>query len=185
MTTLIINGSPRLKGDTVALITELRRHLNGDILELSAYRSNITPCIDCRACWDKFGCVIDDDMNILYSDNYDNIVIASPIYISNLPGQMLNIASRFQAYYAAQYILKKAPILKQKRAGLILVGGGDGSINDAKRISTWIFKRLNASGYDKHIALSLNTNTLPAADDINTLTTVREIAEWFNDNIEK
>ena len=181
MRTIIINGSPRINGDTAALIAELRRYLDGEVIEISAYRSNISPCVDCRACWEKFGCVIDDDMSILYSDDFGNVVIASPIYISNLPGQILNIASRFQAYYAAQYFLKQPPKLKPKRAGLILVGGGDGSINDAVMTSAWMFKRLNASGYKEHTALSLNTNILPTVDDSAALGAVREIAEWLND----
>ena len=149
-------------------------------MELSAYRSNIAPCVDCRACWKKVGCVINDDMNFLYSDDFDGVVVASPIYISNLPGQMLNIASRFQAYYAAQHFLKKPLILKPKKAGLILVGGGDGSINDAVRASSWMFKQMNASGYKEHTAVSHNTNNLPAAKDTATLNAVRMMAEWLN-----
>ena len=49
--TLIINGSPRPKGDTAALIAELKRNLKGEVVELSAFRSKIAPCVDCRSCW--------------------------------------------------------------------------------------------------------------------------------------
>jgi len=56
MKTLIINGSPRKKGDTASLINILKQELTGDIVEISAYRNNIKPCNDCRSCWKVKGC---------------------------------------------------------------------------------------------------------------------------------
>ena len=50
MKTLIINGSPRVNGNTAALIAELKKHISGEVIELSAFRSDIAPCTDCRAC---------------------------------------------------------------------------------------------------------------------------------------
>ena len=75
MKTLIINGSPRLHGNTVALIDELKRHLEGEVIELSAFRSNIAPCVDCRGCWKTARCVVRDDMEVIYGDDFDNVVI--------------------------------------------------------------------------------------------------------------
>ena len=37
MKTLLINGSPRPCGNTAALIRELKSHLHGDIIEISAF----------------------------------------------------------------------------------------------------------------------------------------------------
>ncbi|MDR3278313.1 MAG: NAD(P)H-dependent oxidoreductase, partial [Oscillospiraceae bacterium] len=87
--TLIINGSPRVNGDTAALICELRRHLNGEVAELSAYRAKLAPCVDCRSCWVQKGCVVEDDMRVIYGDAFDNVVLASPVYYSTLPGPVL------------------------------------------------------------------------------------------------
>ena len=42
-TTLILNGSPRPHGNTVALISQLRRFLDGTVVELFAFRSEIGP----------------------------------------------------------------------------------------------------------------------------------------------
>ena len=64
MKTLIINGSPREHGNTTVLLEELRRHLKGDIIELSAFRSDIAPCVDCRACWSTAKCAVEDEMKI-------------------------------------------------------------------------------------------------------------------------
>ena len=60
MKTLIINGSPRPKGDTQNLLSRLRPMLEGEIVQVDAYRDNIHACIDCRACWKTPGCAVKD-----------------------------------------------------------------------------------------------------------------------------
>ncbi len=96
MRTLIINGSPRRNGDTSTLVRELKKHLEGDLIEVWAYYDKISPCIDCRACWKQKGCVIKDGMAKIYNDDYDNVVIASPVHMSNLTSPLLGIASVFR-----------------------------------------------------------------------------------------
>ena len=88
MKTLILNGSPRANGDTASLVEKLVNALEGDSHIVNAYRCNISPCIDCRYCWENDGCRICDDMQEVYSyiRICDNIVIASPIYFSELTG---------------------------------------------------------------------------------------------------
>jgi multimeric flavodoxin WrbA len=178
--TLIINGSPRVNGDTAALVRELRAHLSGEVAELSAYRAKLSPCVDCRACARVKGCAIDDDMRAIYGDDFDNAVIASPVYYSTLPGQMMNIASRFQVQRNAKYELNDPFVLRPKRAGLILVGGGKGNENGAVRMSAVLFRMMNASGFGAHTVLSMNTDTVPAAEDETALEGVRSLAVWLN-----
>ena len=79
MKTLIINGSPRPDGNTVSLIRELKKHLEGEVVEVSAFYSNIAPCVDCRGCWQTAKCVVDDGMQVIYEDDFDNVVVASPV----------------------------------------------------------------------------------------------------------
>jgi len=180
MKTLIINGSPRQNGDTVSLLNELKTHLDGEIVEISAYRDKISPCIDCRCCWEKLGCIINDDMATIYADDFDNIIIASPVYMSNLTGPVLSLASRFQVYFAASRILK-TPIKKRpKRGVLILVGGGDGGAEPAIESAKLIFKMMNAKLSDDDIVLSLRTDVLPARDDGLAVDRVREVAKSVN-----
>lgn len=176
MKTLIINGSPRKAGDTAALVSELKKHINHEIIEISAYYNKISPCIDCRACTKEKGCKIDDDMQLIYADDFDNVVIASPIYISNLTPPIISLASRLQAYYCAKRFLKDEFRLKEKKAALILVGGGDGSITDTLRLSKWIFSMLNAVEYEKNTVLSLKTDNIPAGEDLDAVTAIRKIA---------
>ena len=51
MKTLIFNGSPRKNGGTATLIHEFKKNLPGEINVVSAYQTNISPCVDCRYCW--------------------------------------------------------------------------------------------------------------------------------------
>lgn len=180
MKTLIINGSPRVNGDTAALIRELRKNLSGEVIELSAFRSRIAPCVDCRGCWETAKCVIRDEMDIVYNDDFDNVVLASPVYFCTLPGQVLGFLSRFQPQHAAMFFLNEPIIPRPKKAGLILVAGGaKGNEDRAEHHIRVIFRMLNASGYEEHAVKSTKTDIIPAQDDETALRDVRKLAQWL------
>lgn len=182
MKTLIINGSPRLNGDTAFLLSEFKKNINHEIKELRVFDKsvNIQPCSDCRACKARKGCVVSDDMQLIYSDDFDNVVIASPIYMSNLTPPLVALASRFQAYYCAARFLKDKFLLKEKKAGLILVGGGDGSPTPAVNMSNFVFKSLNAKALETNTAFSLKTDEIPASEDEEAIQKAKQIALYFN-----
>ena len=183
MKTLIINGSPRKNGDTSALLNEFKAHISGEVVEISAYYDKIAPCVDCRRCWEKRGCVINDKMSLIYEDDYDILLIASPVYMHNLPGQIMNIASRFQMYYAAGRFLKDPIKRSEKRAVLLLAAGGDGGAGPAIESAKLIFKTMNAQFDESNLAASLKTDTIPAKDDAEALEKVRGIAERMNEGV--
>ena len=61
MKTLIFDGSPRKNGDTTALLSAFLEGLDGEYTVIRAYEQReISPCMDCRACWKQPGCVIRD-----------------------------------------------------------------------------------------------------------------------------
>jgi multimeric flavodoxin WrbA len=178
--TLIINGSPRTNGSTAALAAELRKYLDGEVVELSAFRSNIAPCVDCRRCRETAVCAVKDDMSVIYSDDFDNVVLASPVYFNTLPGPVLGLLSRFQPQHAAAFFLNKPIALKPKKAGLILTAGGNGNESGAEHHIRVLFMLLNAHGYDGHKVMSLKTDTIPAESDADALREARELALWLN-----
>ncbi|MGF7142058.1 multimeric flavodoxin WrbA [Anaerotaenia torta] len=180
MKTLIINGSPRRRGDTSELLAELKKQLKGEIVEISAYYDKIAPCIDCRMCWKKKGCVIKDDMAQIYKDDFDTVVLASPLYMSNLTGPMVSLASRFQSYYAAKRFLRDEMDIRSKVGVLILVGGGDGGPEPARIVAEWMFKHMKAGLKEENIVLSLNTDKQPAKDDLNAMIKMKDIACRLN-----
>jgi len=178
--TIIINGSPRTDGNTARLIEEMRKNLTGDVVEISAFRSDIAPCIDCRNCWKTAKCTVKDDMSILYDDDFDNVVLATPVYFMTLPGSVLSLISRFQPWHVAKFFLNEPLQLKRKKAGLILTAGGKGNEAGAEHHVRVLFMMLNAGGYEEHRVTSLKTDTFPAKYDEVALNAARELATWLN-----
>ena len=178
--TLIINGSPRANGDTTALIKELKNRLTGEIVEISAFYANIAPCVDCRGCWKTAKCVERDDMDIIYGDDFDNVVLASPVYFMTLPGPVLSLLSRFQPQHAAEFFLHEPIVRREKRAALILTAGGKGNEQGAMHHSRVLFKMLNAKGFEEHTVISPKTDTVPAEEDEAALAAIPALADWLN-----
>lgn len=178
--TLILNGSPRPEGNTAALIAHLRRHLDGDVIELSAFRSGIAPCVDCRSCWSTARCVVQDPMQIIYNDDFDNMVIASPVYYGTLPGAVLSVMSRLQPWHAATFFLNQPLQQRPKKSAAILTAGGKGNQKNAQHHLGAFFRMVNAEGFLQHTVCSPNTDTVPTWEDQAALDGVVELAQWLN-----
>ena len=135
MKTLIINGSPRKNGNTATLLNELKKRLNGEVFQVDTYYAKSSPCYDCRHCWTNAECVIKDEMQDVYKiiDEADNVVIASPIYMGNLTGSLLNWASRLQYFWVSRRIRKVEPISTKNRKGavVLIVNHGKDNIEPA------------------------------------------------------
>ena len=179
--TLIINGSPRPGGNTAALIAQLKTRLEGEVIELSAFRSDIAPCVDCRSCWTTAQCAVRDEMQVIYGDDFDNVVLASPVYFSTLPGQVLSLMSRLQPWYAAKFFLNQPLVLREKKAAVILTAGGKGNQDKAFHHVRAMMRMLNATGYEEHWICSPNTDTVPAEQDEKAMADVLALALWLNE----
>ena len=180
MTTLILNGSPRQKGDTASLIEKFTDEVPGEYKIVNAYRCNISPCLDCRYCWENRGCAIKDEMVEVYKyiEECDNILIASPLYFSELTGKLLDIGSRLQTYFCARFFRKEEPVLKAKKGAVILVGGGDGHIEKAYDTACTLLHHMNCRHIHEAV-YSHNTNKRPAVDDENALLGLKNILNFF------
>lgn len=181
MKTLILNGSPRKNGDTVALINRLTEQLNGEYKIVDAYSSDISACVDCRYCWENAGCSINDEMAEIYDyiADCDDVVIASPIYFSQPTGKLLDVCSRFQTYFATKHFRNKTPSIKPKKGAIILVGGGDGDPQKAYETLCGILKHINATDIYKLVG-SFNTNEMPAVKNDEIICEIKNIAAFLN-----
>ena len=181
MKTLIINGSPRINGDTASLIRIVTEGIRGEYKVLNAYRCHISPCMDCRYCWENPGCSIQDEMQEIYDyiQECDNILIASPIYFSELTGKLLDVGSRLQTYFCAGFFRGEQPVPKAKKGAVLLVGGGDGRMEKAYETACTLLHHMNC--YDIHEAvISHNTNTRPAGEDRQALMGIQGVLAFFN-----
>ena len=181
MKTLIFNGSPRAEGDTSALISLLAEKLPGEIKVVNAYRCGISPCVDCRYCWTNPGCAVMDAMQSVYAyiQECDNVVIASPLYFSELTGPMLSIGSRFQTYFCARHFRKETPIAKPKKGAVILVGGGDGNASKAYDTACCLLRMIHCTSVFRMIC-SHQTDSIPAVEDRDAVEAVNELAGFLS-----
>lgn len=183
MKTLIINGSPHKNGNTAFLVNELKKYLKGEVIELFAYDCNVKPCDGCGCCHKKVECSKKDDMQIIYNDDYDNVVIATPLFISSFPGPLKIIADRLQVYSSAKRFLGMDLKLRKKFGAAIIVGGGAGRPDKAIDIAKHMCNKLNASlDREKDIVTSLKTDTIPTSQDEEAINKVKDIANYLNSN---
>jgi multimeric flavodoxin WrbA len=122
---VIVKGSPRKKGNSCILAESLAKGAkdsNAEVVEYFLQDMDIKPCNACNACIKKpeRGCVIDDDMQILYPKlrSADSIVIASPIYWFNMSAQTKLFIDRFYGL-----IEPKKHALRDKKIVIILTYG--------------------------------------------------------------
>ena len=132
MNVLIINASPRKKGITSTLLTEVKTTINAthhaEVVRIQGL--NIKPCIGCLKCRPDKTCVLPrDDAHVLAEKikESDLLIIGSPVYWGNMPGTLKIFFDRNVPLFeyceakAINYIPK--PQLKGKKAILIVSGG--------------------------------------------------------------
>ena len=181
MKTLIFNGSPRKNGDTVHLLREFQSVLAGETMVVSSYYDGISPCVDCRYCWEHPGCCVQDGMQPVYRylQTCDNVVLASPVYFSQLTGSLLGLLSRLQTYFAAGHFRGEDLNPKHKNGVLFLVGAEPGTEKRAETTANTLFKFLNARPTVAQV-FSMNTDKIPAGEDREATAAVRAAAELLN-----
>ena len=105
MRVLIINGSPRQKGNTSIALAEIAKQLEKLGIESEIVWIGNKPvrgCIACNTCKDNPGaCVFDDDVcNGIYAkmNSSDALIVGSPVYWGQPNGAVLSIIQR--AFYS-------------------------------------------------------------------------------------
>ena len=183
MKTLVIKGSPRAKGDSMTLVYEMIKHLQGEVTIIDVYDKKISHCTDCRYCWTNRGCAIKDGMEDVYRllNEVDNVILSSPIYFYELSGGLFNFSSRLQLMFTSEYFRKDDEFkLKQKHGVVVLSAGGD--VKDlegrALRSANIMLKHMCAKSIGT--VKSMNTNEVPAGEDLIALKEAREMALRLN-----
>ncbi len=129
MNVLIIHASPRRKGVTSTLLSEIEASINSahKIETVRIYDLEMKPCIGCMKCRPDQKCILPrDDANVLAEKVRwsDFIIIGCPVYWGNMPGSLKLFFDRnvplfeYAEAKAIRYIPK--PQLRGKRAGLVV-----------------------------------------------------------------
>jgi multimeric flavodoxin WrbA len=121
---LLVMGSPRKEGNSATLAKQVAAGAEAGGAEVESFTlhgMNIQPCTACNACREENskGCVIDDDMEVLYSKlrQADALVISSPIYWFTVSAQTKLFMDR---WYALGGPGEEYAAFAGKRIGIVL-----------------------------------------------------------------
>ena len=188
MKTLIFVGSPNRNGQTMALVDEFTKHINGDfeIINVFDYQ-HIKSCTDCRYCKYKPGCSIKDGFDEILRKIHeaDAYVIASPMWFGTISGQLLTFFSRLQTI-STGIIFRKDTVTTWDKVGLFIMTTGSKWHSMAKSAETtveFIFSHMDAQIVD--FIYANKTDQLAAKDNFQASIRCRIAAEkinsWFED----
>ena len=123
MKILILNGSPRLNGNTMHMVNAFKQGAEegGHSVQIeNVSHMNIRGCMACEYCHtkEKGVCVQKDDMQKLYQEilSADMLVFASPIYYFTLSAQLQSAIHRTYAIDIPKNIKKTALIMSSGSA---------------------------------------------------------------------
>jgi hypothetical protein len=92
---------------------------------------------------------------------------------------LLAVTSRLQIYFCSRFFRKEIPIKKAKKGGVIIVGGGDGSIEKAYNTACRLLHHMNALDIGPTV-FSHKTNDIPSCKDVNAIKSSKNLAKFFN-----
>ena len=106
MKVLILNGSPRVNGNTDVAVNELVKTFEAEGVETVVSRignQDIRGCIACGSCSKNGKCVFDDAVNELASvfEEADGLVLASPVYYASANATLIACLDRL--FYSAGF----------------------------------------------------------------------------------
>ncbi|MDE2519053.1 MAG: flavodoxin family protein [Methanocorpusculum sp.] len=99
MKVLLINGSPHKEGCTFTALSEIAGALNRRDIATEIFHIGTRPiagCVACGKCAETKRCVFDDKVNEVLDrlDEYDAIVVGSPVYYAGPAGQLTAFLDR-------------------------------------------------------------------------------------------
>jgi len=123
---LAVAGSARRRGNSDTLLEaalDVFRERGDAVQVVYPNRLGISPCLSCNACFKTGACIQRDELTALY-DRFveaDHLVVATPIYFTNVPGHFKVLIDRFQCFWARSFLLKDPP--QPRRLGMALIVG--------------------------------------------------------------
>ena len=103
---LILNGSPRIHGNTSVAVSEMEKIFSESGVKTETVQignMDIRGCIACGSCFEKGKCVFDDIVNDLAPkfEEADGLVIASPVYFASANATLIACLDRL--FYSTNF----------------------------------------------------------------------------------
>ena len=124
MKVLIINGSPRVNGNTTIAVNEMVKVFEAEGVEAEVVQignKDVRGCIACGTCFKKGQCVFDDVVNELAPkfEEADGIVVASPVYYASANATLIACLDRlFYSTHFDKTMKVGASVVVARRGGL-------------------------------------------------------------------
>lgn len=104
MKILVLNGSPRVAGNTAKHVEAFKagaEAAGNEVVVLKVGNMKVNGCLGCEYCHGKGEgkCIQNDDMALVYPEiaTADLVVFASPVYYWSFTGQLQSVITRFYA----------------------------------------------------------------------------------------
>ncbi len=106
MKVLILNGSPRINGNTMVAINEMLKIFETEGVEAEVVQIGIQAirgCISCGSCFKTGKCVFDDAVNEIAAkfEEADGLVVASPVYYASANATLIACLDRL--FYSSHF----------------------------------------------------------------------------------
>lgn len=106
MKVLIINGSPRVNGNTSIAINEVKKVLEEEKIEVEVVHignKDIRGCIACGYCYSHGKCVFNDLVNEVSNKfkEADGLIVAFPVYYASANGTLISFLDRL--FYSSSF----------------------------------------------------------------------------------
>ena len=106
MKVLMINGSPRIGGNTSLALAEMEKTFQQEGVDAETIQigsKNVRGCIACGSCYETGKCVFDDIVNTLAPkfEACDGLVVASPVYYASANATL--IAALDRLFYSTHF----------------------------------------------------------------------------------
>ena len=123
MKVLLINGSPRVGGNTSIALGEMEKIFQQEGIQVETVQVGnkaIRGCVACLSCMEKGKCVFDDAVNMAIekAKTADGFIFGSPVHYASATGNMTSFMDRL-AYAGGRYLAYKPAAIccSARRAG--------------------------------------------------------------------
>ncbi len=184
MKVLMINGSPNEHGCTYTALTELGKTLNKHDIEYEIVHLGKKPmaaCIACKKCFETGKCIFEDKVNEINEklDEYDAIVLGSPVYYAAPSGQICAFLDRL-FYISGNKMCGKlgASVVSCRR------GGASAAFDRLNKYFTISNMPVVSSQYWNQVHGSCPEDVLKDEEGLQTMRTLGENMAWLLKSIE-
>ena len=172
MKVLILNGSPRVGGNTTVAVEEMERIFREEGVEVETVQvgaRDIRGCIACGRCAETGRCVFDDIVNELAPklEAADGLVVASPVYYASANATLVACLTRL--FYSSHFD-------KSMKVGASVVcarrGGCSATFDELNKFFTIAGMPVASSQYWNSIHGRLPGEAAQAAEGLQTMRTL-------------